>query len=571
MVHNSTDQEISEAKRLIEMLRESERKYGLLFENSKDAIYVTRRNGKFVYVNSATADLLGYAREEIIELNVKNLFANPGDRKIFQEMIEKRGSVKDFEVKLCKNDWSEIDCLISAIAITPVNGSIERYQGIISDITDYKRVGKNLKSSPEYTQNIIDSSLDMIIAVDKRRRIIEFNKAAEDTFGYSRGEVLGRHVNLLYADIKEGLEVHKKTVKNRYNVQEVLNRRKNGEVFPSLLSASILVDSGDNRVGVMGISRDITEQINTRQSLEDALVRAKESDRLKTLFLANMSHEVRTPLNTILGFTDLLEQTVGPKITAEEISFFNTIQSSSQRLLRTITEILDISQIEAGTFKLDPIFIHLERIVDEIVKELLPLATEKDLTMEFTSEIPRAIIKIDKYCIRQALANVIDNAIKYTEKGTIEILLTGRGKKFIITVKDTGIGISKEYQDQLFETFTQESMGYTKRFQGVGLGMALTKRFLEINNAAIDIQSSKGLGTTVIMTFMATAFNGKPSIVKEVSLVTKKVNKRKMILLVEDDPASQKLMEFFLCDNYETCFAESVSDAKKRFKEKSID
>ena len=786
-----------------------------------DAIYFTNLNGKFVDVNSATADLLGYTWEEILELNTKDFYVNPGDRKIFQEEIEKGGSVKEFEVKLRKNDGTMIDCLLSATVRTAANGSIEGYQGIIRDITEYKRVEKNLMASQKYTQNIINSSLDMIIAVDNRRRITEFNKAAEDTFGYSRGEVLGRHVNLLYANIKEGLEIHNKTVKNRYNVQEVLNRRKNGEVFLSLLSASILIDSAENRVGVMGVSRDISEQkeaerslreseerfrtifesepecvklldkngtvsrmnpaglklveadtpdqvegksvyplispeyrsafmafnakvfhgesrimefeitglkgktrlleshavpirdmkgevisllavtrditerkqaeralqeseekfrgvieqsndgiyvlqgyrfvfinprfteitgfeleeisgkdfdfeklvaeeglkvieereamiergeeppnryifkslrkdgermdlevslttvdwqgapaklgvlhdvterIQTQKELEDALEKAQEGERIKSLFMANMSHEIRTPLNAILGFTDLLDTSTRDLIGEEEKDFFDTIRNSCDRLMKTVHEILDISQIEVGTYKLKMEQLDLVKLVRSLAPEFQTLADNKSLKLVYKFKLEAAFITADQNGVSQAISNIIDNAIKYTDKGRITVILRQSSNQYILSIQDTGVGITKEYLSKLYDAFSQESEGYTKTYQGIGLGLAIAKRHMDLNQVYIDVESTKNVGTTFTLTFQPVQ-KPKKKIEKKDTPV-KQTFEKPLVLLVEDDPNSQKLVEFYLKGQYELYFAVSVDEAKEQLKKNPID
>ena len=379
------------------------------------------------------------------------------------------------------------------------------------EITERKRAEKQLRASQEYAQNIIDSSLDMIIAVDKRRRITEFNRAAEATFGYEKHEVLGKHVDLLYANVEEGRRVHRQTVESGRLVQEILNKRKNSETFPALLAASTLLDERGEVAGVMGVSKDISEQIQARKELEDALEKAQEGERVKTLFLANMSHEIRTPLNSIMGFTELIESIMEQHIGEEEKSFFEIIRNSGERLMRTVHEILDISQIESGTFEAVRYPLNLNTIITQMQNEFQIRAKEKGLELSYRCGDANITIEGDEYCITQAISNLVDNSIKYTETGKVDLSLLRKNGDILLKIQDTGIGMSQEFQERMFSPFSQESEGYTKDYQGIGLGLALTKGYLDLNGVNIDVQSKKGSGTTITLTFRETKQDRKRS------------------------------------------------------------
>ncbi len=451
---------------------------------------------------------------------------------------------------------------------------MERTVKLEREIKIRKKAEEKIKAAQEYARYLIESSLDMVISVDKKRRIVEFNQAAEKTFGYSKVEVLGKHINILYADPAVGLEAHKTTQQSGQFYGEVLNKRKNGETFTSFLSSSILRDENNEFLGVMGVSRDITESIKARTELEVALEKAQEGARVKSIFMANMSHEIRTPLNSILGFTELLETSVIHLVGEQEKEFFGVISLSGNRLMDTVHEILDISQIEAGSYDLKIEQYDLVKLVKGLVLEFQTIADKKGLKLEVACEIENAFIKVDKNSVLQAISNIIDNATKYTEQGKITVSLEQKAKQYVLSIQDTGIGISKGYMKKLYEAFSQESEGYTKDYQGIGLGMAITKRFLDMNQVGIDVKSTKGVGTTFMLTFNSVK-NGIPK--KQVEKEDVKLKtiadpvEKQQVLLVEDDASSQKLTEFFLKKKFDIYFAVSVMEAKQQLKKYTID
>jgi len=225
------------------------------------------------------------------------------------------------------------------------------------------------------------------------------------------------------------------------------------------------------------------------------------ANKVKDQFIANISHEIRTPLNSLIGFSDLLRQRYDKIITEKDKDIFGYITNSSTRLLHTVDSILNISQLRAGIIKISPCKLDIGSIITAAVEQLKPSALDKDLDIKVSIPERPALIFADEYCINQAIINLMENAIKYTFKGSIQIQLDYTGDQLTFSIKDTGIGISEEYQKKIFEPYTQESEGFTKQFQGVGLGLALTKRYLELNDIAFELESKQGVGTTFTLIF----------------------------------------------------------------------
>ena len=228
-----------------------EKQYRVLIENAKVPIYIADAQGRFVFLNKAIINLFGYLKEEMLNLKVADLFVDSNVQKQLDIQLLQYGSVNEFESLLEKKNGDEVLCLLTIFTTQNDSMKIIGYQGNVYDITPNKRATDKLKATKEYTKSIIDSSMDMIIASDQDRRIVEFNRAAQQTFGYRLSEVLGAPVSILYNDDYEGQTVHEKTLYTGPQIQEVLCRRKNGESFPAFLSSSVLRNDRGVAVGVM--------------------------------------------------------------------------------------------------------------------------------------------------------------------------------------------------------------------------------------------------------------------------------------------------------------------------------
>jgi len=226
------------------------------------------------------------------------------------------------------------------------------------------------------------------------------------------------------------------------------------------------------------------------------LKEARQGEEIKRLFLANMTHEIRTPLNGIIGFLDLLQHSLKDRLNDEEQAYISQALVSGDRLIHTVHEILDMSLIESGTFMIKPKILNLVDLLERVYQFYQPKAQKHNLDFSFDCTEKEIWIHADSFCIQRSLENLIENAIKFTSKGSVTVRLIRQGSEAQIIIQDTGIGITKEYLKHLYQPFSQESEGYTKEFQGVGLGLALTKQYLDLNSIPIDVDSTKGKGTT---------------------------------------------------------------------------
>lgn len=236
-----------------------------------------------------------------------------------------------------------------------------------------------------------------------------------------------------------------------------------------------------------------------RRAAEEALretnVRLERALKYQELFIANMTHEIRTPLNVILGYSGLIRDLMADRVHEDEREFFLSIDSASKRLMRTVDNILQITSIETGLVRLNPQKKNIVSSVRSVVHELQGYAAEKKLTLRDHINEESVCAVIDQYSFEQALMNLIDNAIKYTQRGEVSVVVACNTLYVRVEVHDTGIGISEEYLPHLFEAFTQEDTGYTRSYQGLGLGLSLVKKYITMNGGTISVQSKKGEGS----------------------------------------------------------------------------
>jgi len=253
------------------------------------------------------------------------------------------------------------------------------------------------------------------------------------------------------------------------------------------------------------VKERIREIGKTNIELIVAKEKAEQSDKLKSEFLAQMSHEIRSPMNAVLSFTQLLKEEMLEQLTPDFLEYFDGIDSAGHRLMRTVDLILNISEMQVGTYK--PFFSEfdlLKEIIGKIKNENMKIIEDKGLKFNFFSDLSEAVIVGDQYSIYQIFENLIDNSIKYTKKGYISINVTKNEQGINVIIEDTGIGISEEFLKMMYQPFIQEERGYSRRYDGNGLGLALVKKYCDLNKIAITVESEKGIGTKFTLFFART-------------------------------------------------------------------
>ena len=558
----------------------SEAYYKSIFEKSKDGIVVINEKEIIVDFNRAFIDMLGYTQIELKKSKFKKLtpeIFSQLDNKAYRQLL-KRGYFEEYEKELIKKDGTRIPITLNGAMISgKADDPHWKAFVFIRNITEHKQIEEQLLIN----KRAVDAANDGIIITDSSlpdNPIIYANAAFCSITQYTPRGVIGKNIHILEGestDPKIKREIRSAIRNGRYFTCEVLNYRKDGTSFWNEMTLGPIYNTAEKLTHYITIHKDITKRKQAEVELIKAKEEAEKSNSVKSLFLENMSHEIRTPLNSILGFIDIIKDNIDHLLSEEEKGFLDILKSSGERLYRTIHGILDISQIEAGTLDFNLKRVRLHNLVEKIVKDFLLEAQSKGLELIYIPKVIDATIIADEPSLISAVSNLVDNAVKYTEQGKIEVSLIKKRKELMLTIKDTGIGIAEDYLDHIFISFSQESTGYTKKYQGLGLGLAIAKRYLEVNNVGIEVQSTKGVGTTITLTFK-TITKLLPQETTEIedklaTEVEKIVTKWKpIVLVVEDDPNSQKLMEFYLKKGYKTCFAVSVSEAKQQLKKHPV-
>jgi signal transduction histidine kinase len=276
---------------------------------------------------------------------------------------------------------------------------------------------------------------------------------------------------------------------------------KNETVFISIKTTTL--KNYENKI-IGGVA--IVENIEERKRAEIALIEAKEKaeklDQLKSEFLAMISHEIRTPMNSILLGVNVLSDEINSKYNSEINEIVNSITVGSNRITRTIELILNMSDILTGGYKINTSEINLAKsILPNLYNEFKYNAVQKGLSFNFNVNDELILVKSDSYMLEQIFRNLIDNAIKFTQNGKVDIILKNNNGIVSVVINDTGIGILEEYIPKLFNLFSQEEQGYRRRYDGNGLGLALVKKYCDVLNLKINVQSRKGEGSTFSVTF----------------------------------------------------------------------
>ena len=278
--------------------------------------------------------------------------------------------------------------------------------------------------------------------------------------------------------------------------------RPDGAVRVLYVLGEVETDDSGEIVRVFGTVQDVTERKQVEEELARARDEALEVSALKSAFLANTSHEIRTPLNIILGYSDMIGEHLGSLGDRTLDDYLEGIRRAGQRLLETIHGTLDFSKMESGAFRVRPQPLEIGPILTMHVEDCRAIARSKGLSLVLENEEPGTRLRFDEYCLSSALLNLLQNAIKFTRVGGVVVRLARDADgALVLSIRDTGIGIDAAFQRRLFEPFSQEDSGFTRQFEGSGLGLALSRKYLALNGASIHVESEKGKGSTFTIRF----------------------------------------------------------------------
>lgn len=375
-----------------------------------------------------------------------------------------------------------------------------------AEISEQEYAKRILRKSEEQFKLLFENAPIGMVIISSEGRIMSINKSFCDTLDYTTDELLGVPIKYLFEKDEIPFFITKNS-KNEsvirisdINAEKKLIKKDGKEINVIVKSVGVEDDNGDVDHYIMQLL-DITAIKKAQQELMKALERAEQSDKLKTAFLAQMSHEIRTPLNVILTSIPLFEDLI-PQGDDEMKVILDSVKSAGKRLHRTIDMILNMSSVQSGNYKPYYESFSLSDDLKKLTEEFRSLSEDKGLTLNFTNLAGSTFITADRYTVNQIFQNLIGNAIKYTQKGFIDVILREQpNKKLKVEIRDTGIGMSKEYLQNIFTPFSQENTGHKREYEGNGLGLALVKKYVEINHAEIHVESEKGKGSVFSVVF----------------------------------------------------------------------
>lgn len=543
---------IEDRKKTELQLIESEKKFHALFEQAYDSILLLKKD-IIIDCNSSALKLFGLDKNNLVGKSFLDFIQNIDDKET-KEFIEKINSLEEevyeiFQIELKQGNGSKFFGEISLKRID-IHGE-KVTQVLVRDITERIHFLEHL----EKFKNAIENTEEMMMITDLNGNIEYVNPAFERITGYSLEEVKGKNPRFLKSGQHppEFYENLWKTILSGKSWQGIIvNRRKDGKEYTEEMIISPIKNDRGEIISFVAIKKDVTERIKAEEELKRARLKAEESDRIKSNFLSMMSHEVRTPLNVILGFIDIIKTSVDSEHFPEKNHIFSVIERNSKRLLTLINDIIDISRIESNEMKLDIRTYEVQPLLMKARAEFDYKAKAKGLRFIDDYNLNGVYVKVDEVRFNQILSNLISNAIKFTSQGEIKISGKLVDNKVCISVSDTGIGIPKEFLPHIFEFFRQAEEGYNRNFEGAGLGLAITKKLVNMMKGEIYVESELGKGSKFSVLFPA--YSSPDEIILEKEEVVREIfspetdlsEKEPTVLIVEDNKDNSYFVEIIL-------------------------
>ncbi|MGD0918093.1 MAG: PAS domain S-box protein [Thermodesulfobacteriota bacterium] len=485
LYHEGAIQDITERKRAEEALRQSEERYRTLFEESRDVIYITTREGKFTDINRSGVELFGYTKEEMMSMNVDKIYFDPDDRPRFRQEIEQKGFVGNYEIKFRKKDGKKIDCLISAIVQRANDGSILGYQGIIRDITEQKRAEEQLLKSQQLLAKTFSSLREAVFIIDDNTvGIVDCNPASSEIFGYSREEMIGRNVAFLHvneAEFKEFRRYLNSAIaeKGFLSNLEFKMKRKDGTVFPTGHNVMPLEDEQGRRAGWVSVVHDITE----RKRAEEQLRSSSEQLRALSAHLQSIREEERTLIAREIH-DELGQELTGLKMDLSWlIKRLPAVQEQLVKKVELMLKLIDttIQSVRRISTKLRPGVLDDLGLTAAIEWQAQDFQTRTMIQCEFRSNLKEVDLDRDRSTtIFRILQETLTNVARHASATRVNIYLNEAANSLVLIVEDNGRGITEK------EILDPKSLGL--------LGMR--ERAL-VFGGEVKISGAPGKGTTV--------------------------------------------------------------------------
>ncbi len=497
-----------------EALWAAEKSYSGLFENATEGIYRALPDGTCVNANPALIKLAGFMKETEFLQAANKLpnawYADRNRRGEFMRLLNRNGRVENFvsEVKRM-SDGQPLWVSENAHVIRGEDGETLGYQGTVMDITERRRSNETLRREREFVVAMLDIAEAPICVIDMEGRVIRFNKACERMSGYSLSEIKDQPVFdfVIPDEDHEGLKNMLRSLRFGVYPNTHLNYwiHKNGERRLIEWSNTALRNESGKVAYCVSIGVDVTERTQAEEELQLAKEEAESANRAKSEFLANMSHELRTPLNAVIGFAEILEnQMFGDMGDSRYGDYARDIRTSATHLLGIINNILDLSKVEAGRLELIDAATDVKDVLSACLNIVKAAPHSNDVTFEVQAEPDLPYLLADERMLRQILLNILSNALKFTPAGgriTVYLKSEPLDGSYQIVIADTGIGMTADNIKKALTPFGQVESSLSRKYDGTGLGLPLSRSLIELHGGRLTIESEPGAGTKVTLIF----------------------------------------------------------------------
>ena len=486
--------DLTERKQAEEALRESEERFRVISETIELPVSITRlRDGEILYGNRSLGRLFGVPYEDLIGRNTADFYYEPADREKLLKALQENGGVDNYEGRARKADGTPF-WILSSIRVSSFEGEQALF-AVFTNITARMEIEEALRESEEKFRRLVENAADAIFLIDpdQNGKFLDVNQRACEALGYTREELLALSVPEIEVGLKpdETSDGWERMLAGESITIEGAHRRKNGTFFPVEIRTGLFELEG--RQVELASARDITERKRAEDELQRAKEAAESANRAKSEFLSNMSHELRSPLNAVVGFSDIILMR-NPE--GETARFTQRIRDSGQYLARLIEDLLDFDRIEAGKVRLDLTQVAINDLVGSIANHRIPDLPE-GFALECDLDPTCGKLTCDTMRINQVLTNLLDNAVKYSpDGGTIRIRTRAYPTEVRVSIEDQGMGLTPKEQENIFERFKQLESGYTRRASGLGIGLSLVRMLLDLHGGRIWVESEKDKGST---------------------------------------------------------------------------
>ena len=492
--------EQKEKKQVEQSLLISEEKYRTIFENVQDVFYQTDLEGTILEISPSIKNIFNLTRDDLIGKSVYEFYADPDERELLVQRIKEKGEIRNYEIRFKSRGGGIKQTSVNAQLVYNAEGRPDHIDGILCDITERKLAEEAIRHSEEelnYAQRIAKMG-SWVLKIQTNEDIWSQNMF--EMFGFKSFEK-----GITYADFLKDVHPDDQYLVEFY-FQKIMNSKTgvnydfryilpDGEIM-WVQSIIIPVFADEEIVELHGVKIDITEKKIAEQELIKAKENAEASDRLKTAFMNNVSHEIRTPLNGILGFSQILADPEFP--VEEKETYYRMLNDSTDRLLNTLTNFMDIALLTSGNQKIYKKEIVLADLMEDVIGKFRDACQAKQLTLILKKSKLSDDYKIttDGEILGKIIYQLIDNAVKFTSHGHITVGFEKKDNEYLFFVKDSGIGISEENTKQIFDNFQQEDNADTRQYQGTGIGLSIAKGLTELLGGKLWLDSKKGKGST---------------------------------------------------------------------------